>query len=69
MTPELPAVPSPEPPAVTFVQIPVPAQPDPVPASFQADAMICISCMTVGIANTISDSLLDKLLEVAGHAR
>lgn len=67
--PELPAVPSPEPPAVTFAEIPVPAQLDPVPASFQADAMVCIGSMTVGIANTISDNLLEKLLEVAGHAR
>lgn len=69
MTPELPAVSSSEPPAVTFAEIPVPVQPDPMPVPFQADAMICIGSMTVGIANSISDNLLEKLLEVAGHAR
>lgn len=69
MTSELLTISSPEPPAVTFAEIPVPAQLDPMPASFQADAMISISSMTVGIANSISDRLLEKLFEVAEHAR
>lgn len=69
MVPELPAVPSPELPAVTFVEIPVPGQADPVSGPFQADAMIRTDLMTIGIANSISDNLLERLLEVAGHAR
>ena len=69
MTPELPTVSSSEPPAVTFAEIPVPVPSDPMPGPFQADAMVRNGCMTIGIANSISDSLLEKLLEVAGHAR
>lgn len=69
MTSELPTISSPEPPVVTFTEIPVPVPSDPMPASFQADAMISIGSMTAGIANSISDRLLEKLFEVAGHAR
>ena len=69
MTPELPAVPSPELPAVTFAEIPVSDQPDSVSGPFRADAMIRTDLMTIGIANSISDNLLEKLLEVAGYAR
>ena len=69
MNPGLPAVSSsPEQHAVTFAEIPIPDQPH-VNDSFKADAVIRTDSMVIGIANSISDSLLAKLLEVASHAR
>lgn len=67
MNPALSAVPPPPgQQAVTFAEIPVPGHAD---GSFQADAMIRTDSMVIGISNSISDNLLAKLLEVAGHAR
>ena len=67
---ELPAVPSSSgQPAVAFAEIPMPGHPEHVSDSFQADAMIRTGSMVIGISNSISDSLLAKLLEAAGHAR
>ena len=66
---ELPAIASPEPPSVTFAEIPVANRREQGHVSFQADAMIRTDPMTIGIANSISDSLLETLLEMAGHAR
>ena len=67
---ELPIVPSPSgQPTVTFAEIPMPARSDHVGDSFQADAIIRSGSMVISISNSISDSLLVKLLEVAGHAR
>lgn len=65
----LPAVSSSqEQPAVAFAEIPIPDQPH-GSDSFKADAMICTDSMMIGIANSISDNLLAKLLEAASHAR
>lgn len=62
------ALPSAGPPAVTFAEIPV-SEPDYTGnSSFHADAMIQTRTMMIGISNTISESLLIKLMEMAGHA-
>lgn len=61
MDTELPVVPLLEPPSVTFAEIPVFNQREQDHISFQADAMIRTNLITIGIANSISDSLLKKL--------
>ena len=68
---ELPATNSlPEqPPAVTFAEIPLPKQQTSITDAFKADAVIHTGAMVIGISNTISDTLLSRLLEVAHHAR
>ena len=68
---ELPAIKSlPEQhPAVTFAEIPLPEQSTPIADTFKADAVIHTGTMVIGISNTISDTLLSRLLEVAHHAR
>lgn len=53
---------------VTFAEIPLPPQQD-TTTSFQADAVIHSGSLLIEISNSISDSLLSKLLEVSGHAR
>lgn len=59
MNAELPAVTTPaQPSAVTFAEIPVPAQSDLANDSFQADAVIRTDSIVIGISNSISDSLL-----------
>ena len=64
---ELPAVTTPTGhPAVTFAEIPVPECTN---ALFKADAMISTGAFVIGISNSISDSLLAKLLKVTDHAR
>lgn len=55
--------------AVTFAEIPVPDQLDPANGPFQADAVIHTGSLVIGISNSVSESLLAKLLEAAGHAR
>lgn len=70
MNTELPTVTSTtQPSAVTFAEIPVPVQSDLLNDSFQADAVIRTGSIVIGISNSISDSLLTRLLEVTRHAR
>lgn len=62
--------------AVTFAEVPVLTQ-DTVPVStsqgnvhdFRPDAVICIGGITVAVSNSTSRGLLEKIVEVAGHAR
>lgn len=58
-------------PIVTFAEIPVTdagtEERSAIP--FKADAVIRCGSLAVEISSSISDSLLTKLLEVAGHAR
>lgn len=56
-------------PAVTFAEIPLPEQQTSITDTFKADAVIHTGAMVIGISNTISDTLLSHLLEVAHHAR
>ena len=56
-------------PAVTFAEIPLPNQQNAMTDTFRADAVIHTRTMVIGISNTISDTLLSRLLEVAHHAR
>lgn len=56
-------------PAVTFAEIPLLNQKNSMTDTFRADAVIHTGTMVIGISNTISDTLLSRLLEVAHHAR
>ena len=56
-------------PAITFAEIPLPEQQTSTADTFKADAVIHTRTMVIGISNTISDTLLSHLLEVAHHAR
>lgn len=55
--------------AVTFAEIPV--QPvrsqETISIAFRADAVIQVGNLTVGLSNSVSDTLLKKMLEAAGH--
>ena len=55
-------------PAVTFAEIPLPNQQNSMTDTFQAHAVIHTGTMVIGISNTISDTLLSRLLEAAHHA-
>ena len=55
--------------AVMFAEIPLPEQQTSITDTFKADAVIHTRTMVIGISNTISDTLLSRLLEVAHHAR
>lgn len=54
---------------VTFAEVPVPKAMDheTISIAFQADAVIQIGKVTVGLSNSVSDTLLRKMLEAAGH--
>ena len=54
--------------AETFAEIPLPNQQNSMTDTFQADAVIHTGTMVIGISNTISDTLLSRLLEAAHHA-
>lgn len=54
---------------VTFAEIPLPKRQTSITDTFKADAVIHTGTMVIGISNTISDTLLSRLLEVAYHAR
>ena len=56
-------------PAVTFAEIPFPEQQISAADTFKADAVIQTETMVIGISNSISDTLLSRLLEVAHYAR
>lgn len=47
----------------------IPEQQTSITETFKADAVIHTGTMVIGISNTISDTLLSRLLEVAHHAR
>lgn len=55
--------------AVTFAEIPLPERQASITETFKADAVIHTGTMVIGISNTISDTLLSRLLEVVHHAR
>ncbi len=55
-------------PSVVFAEIPIIEQSDQTVAAFKADAMIRSGPMVIEISNSISDSLLSRILEVASHA-
>lgn len=54
---------------VTFAEIPLADQPSIMTDHFKADAVIHTGTLVIGISNTISDTLLSRLLEVNHHAR
>lgn len=54
---------------VTFAEIPLPEKQNVMTDAFKADAVIHTGTMVIGVSNTISDTLLSRLLEVAHHAR
>ena len=54
---------------VTFAEIPLMSQKISASDSFQADAIIRSGDVIVGISNSISDRLLDHILEVTKYAR
>jgi len=56
---------------VTFAEVPLPAMEPAMPSAngFRADITIQTGSMLIGVSNSASDSLLNKLLEVIGHAR
>lgn len=55
--------------SVTFAEIPLMSQKISALDSFQADAIIRSGDVIVGISNSISDRLLDHILEVTKYAR
>lgn len=55
--------------SVTFAEIPLMSQGIPTPDSFQTDAIIRSGDVIVGISNSISDRLLNRILEVTKYAR
>ena len=55
-------------PSVSFAEIPVEDAAGQVLNPFKADAVLRSGSLTIGISNSISDRLLERLLEVAGHA-
>ena len=65
----LPSVTGQDRPAVSFAEIPMKDAADQASDPFKADAVLRSGSLTIGISNSISDRLLERLLEVAGHAR
>ncbi len=65
------AVQSQEPASVSFAEIPlIPAQSGAdMETSFHADAVIKTGNTTIGLSNSISDRLLDRIMGGIGHAR
>lgn len=55
-------------PVVTFAEIPLPNQQNSMTDTFKADTVIHTRTMVIGISNTISDTLLSRLLEATHHA-
>ena len=68
LLPDVNALPEQQP-AVTFAEIPLPERHSSITDTFKADAVIHTGTMVIGISNTISDTLLSRLLEVTHHAR
>lgn len=56
-------------PAVSFAEIPVDKAAGQEFDLFKADAVLRSGSLVIGISNSISDRLLERMLEVAGHAR
>ena len=56
-------------PAVSFAEIPVRPSEDLTSSNlpFQADAVIHLGKLTIGLSNSISDTLLKQMLEVIAH--
>ena len=55
--------------AVSFAEIPMKDVEGQVFDPFKADAVLRSGPLVIGISNSISDRLLEKILEVADHAR
>lgn len=55
-------------PVVTFAEISLPNQQNSMTDTFKADTVIHTRTMVIGISNTISDTLLSRLLEATHHA-
>ena len=56
---------------VAFAEVPLPAMNSISPSEngFRPDITIQTGSILIGVSNTASDLLLDKLFEVIGHAR
>lgn len=56
---------------VTFAEVPLPAinSVSPGKNGFRPDITIQTGSVLIGVSNTVSDALLDKLFEVISHAR
>ena len=56
---------------VAFAEVPLPGMNPVAPDGngFRPDITIQTGSVLIGVSNTVSDSLLNKLLEVIGHAR
>ena len=68
MQQELPVLQETKAPAVTFAEIPVPDICKTEDISFKADVVIRSGSLVIGIANSVSESLLSKVLEGVSHA-
>lgn len=68
MQQELPVLQETKVPAVTFAEIPVPDACKTEDFSFKADVVIRSGSLVIGIANSVSESLLSKVLEGVSHA-
>ena len=54
---------------ITFAEVPVapPMSHETSGIAFKADAVLQIGKVTVGLSNSVSDTLLRKMMEAAGH--
>lgn len=64
----LPIAPKTEAPTVTFAEIPIPDASKTEEVPFKADVVIRTGSFVIGIANSVSESLLSKILGGIGHA-
>ena len=65
---ELPLLQETKVPAVAFAEIPMPDAGKSEDISFKADVVIRSGSLVIGIANSVSESLLSKVLEGVSHA-
>ena len=56
-------------PAGSFVEVPIKDASNRALDPFKADAVLHSGSLVIGISNSISDRLLERLLEAADHAR
>lgn len=68
MQQELPVLQEAKVPTVAFAEIPVPDTLRTEDVPFKADVMIRSGSLVIGIANSVSESLLSKVLEGVRHA-
>ena len=65
---ELPSASGQDRPSVSFAEIPMEDVEGQYFDPFKADAVLRSGPLMIGISNSISDRLLEKIMEVAGHA-